>query len=329
MKMKIIPGNGPLNLSSFAFVHGSEDHAFFYGSFTTLLYLLVWTASLAAPFAVVMLAFAGRLRAAASLLAAIAACYLPWQPRAPWLRTWFGLGNVKYFQEASLLFEESVLTTSDAETRKLMCVHPHGIFCMGWGILFGRPELEGVNFCFSTALYRSPFFRFFTKLLGSPAPADKASFQRLMRRGEPMAVIPGGFEEATITHSGKHRVYIKKRRGFVKYALQFGYALVPCYCFGENETYWNAQGCWGLRFWLNAQGMVGILPFGRWWFPLLARNRRMHIVVGKALPLPVVPAPTKEQVAEHHARYVAALTELFERHKGSYGYAPDVQLEVW
>ena len=75
--------------------------------------------------------------------------------------------------------------------------------------------------------------------------------------------------------------------------------------------------------------MVGILPFGRWWFPLLARNRRMHIVVGKAMQLPLLEAPTKEKVAEHHARYVAALTELFERHKGSYGYAPDVQLEVW
>ena len=52
-------------------------------------------------------------------------------------------------------------------------------------------------------------------------------------------------------------------------------------------------------------------------------------MVGKARQLPLLEAPTQDQVAEHHARYVAALTELFERHKGSYGYAPDVQLEVW
>ena len=53
------------------------------------------------------------------------------------------------------------------------------------------------------------------------------TFQRLMREGGPMAVLPGGFEEATITCDNKHRIYIKKRMGFVKYALQAGYSIVP------------------------------------------------------------------------------------------------------
>ena len=60
--------------------------------------------------------------------------------------------------------------------------------------------------------------------------------------------------------------------------------------------------------------------------PALARNRRMHIVVGKAMQLPLLEAPTKEQVAEHHARYVAALTRSVP--EGAPTATPDVQLEV-
>ena len=323
--------------SSFTYLHGPENCHALWGGFTTATYLIVWTASLAAPFAVIFAVAAQELLTAASLSCAIALCYAPFWPKLPWLRKWYGGGNIAYFRESSLLYEEEVLPASDDPTtataesnnrRKLLCVHPHGIFCMGWGILFGRKELEKMKFCFSAALYRSPFFRLLTKTVGSPAPADKASFQRLMQRNEPMAVIPGGFEEATITSSTVHRVYLKSRRGFVKYALQAGYALVPCYCFGENETYYNVQGAWGIRFWLNRQGMVGILPFGRWFFPLLARNRRMHIVVGKALQLPRIERPTTEQVAQHHAQYTEALTSLFDRHKASYGLG-DAKLEVW
>jgi hypothetical protein len=49
--------------------------------------------------------------------------------------------------------------TTCGQAKVLLCVHPHGIFCMGWGTLFCRPELKGVQFCFSPALFKSPFFR--------------------------------------------------------------------------------------------------------------------------------------------------------------------------
>jgi len=62
------------------------------------------------------------------------------------------------------------------------------------------------------------------------------------------------FEEATLTahgrsfllfknyfqnlkKKGKERVYIKKRKGFIKYALEFGYQIHPVYIFNENKLY--------------------------------------------------------------------------------------------
>ena len=68
----------------------------------------------------------------------------------------------------------------------------------------------------------------------SPPPRPPYPFRSL-------AIIPGGFEEATLHCQGVDRVYMKKRWGLVKYALQNGYAMVPIFAFGERDTYSNLQ----------------------------------------------------------------------------------------
>ena len=72
-------------------------------------------------------------------------------------------------------------------------------------------------------------------------------------KGENLALSPGGFEEATIT-GRLDRVYIKKRTGFIKLCLKYGYSVVPVYVFGENRLFSNVQGWWKLRLWLNSLG---------------------------------------------------------------------------
>lgn len=37
-----------------------------------------------------------------------------------------------------------------------------------------------------------------------------------MAQGENVALLPGGFEEATLYKRGKHRLYLRKRKGFIK-----------------------------------------------------------------------------------------------------------------
>ena len=104
------------------------------------------------------------------------------------------------------------------------------------------------------SLYTSPFFRVLTQLSGRPSSADKATFTALMKKNCDLALIPGGFEEATLHTTQVDRVYLKDRQGFVKYALQYGYALVPVDAFGERETYHTAHGLYKFRLWLNSFG---------------------------------------------------------------------------
>ena len=66
--------------------------------------------------------------------------------------------------------------------------------------------------------------------------ADKVTKEvmlKLMRKDENIAFVPGGFEEATCYQYKKNLVYLKERVGFIKYALQYGYKVVPVYSFGN------------------------------------------------------------------------------------------------
>jgi 2-acylglycerol O-acyltransferase 2 len=299
-----------------------------------LAFLVLWLFSLATPFVIAALLLGGATRGALALAAVAAACYVPGLPKSPGLRAWFRIGSQAYYRNCSLKYEEPFVSggsdkgVATTETnRKVLCVHPHGIFCQGWGILFTRPELQSLTFCFASSLYASPFFGALSKIIGRPAPADKTTFQNLMKSGRSIALIPGGFQEATIHSRDSHRVTCGK--GFIKYALEHGYSLVPSYAFGENKTYNNFQGLWSTRLWLNKFGIPAVVPFGSWLMPVLPKNDgSMHIVVGKALKLPQIDHPTRKQVDGFHKKYTAALVSLFDRHKAACG-EPEARLEVW
>jgi len=208
------------------------------------------------------------------------------------------------------------------------CVHPHGVFCTGWMACYINKALRHVHFCFAPALFMNPLFRLLACSIAKGATADKKNFGRLLREKKSLALIPGGFEEATIFRYGYDRVWLKERAGFVKLALQTGHALRPVYTFGESETYINVQGFTKFRLWLNKQGLPGILPFGVWWCPLLPRQCKVHVVVGQPLQLPLIESPTSDDVSKWHNLYITSLTTLFEENKEQYGFG-DRELEIW
>ena len=56
--------------------------------------------------------------------------------------------------------------------------------------------------------------------MSNAGPIDKKSMKSLLKAKTNIAMLPGGFDEATLYEYKKHSVYIKKRKGFIKYALQ-------------------------------------------------------------------------------------------------------------
>jgi len=150
-----------------------------------------------------------------------------------------------------------------------------------------------------------------------------------MKKKESIAIVPGGFEEASLNHVNIDRVWIKKRKGFIKYALQFGYSLTPAYVFGERGTFSNVQGLWAIRHWLNQFGIPAVLPFGKWWCPILPREVQLNIIVGSPLSIPQIPNPSNEDVDKYHKLYIQHLVDLYDRHKDKYYHKNSGELEIW
>lgn len=144
-----------------------------------------------------------------------------------------------------------------------------------------------------------------------------------------MQSIHAGFEEATVCSYGVESVNIKKRKGFIKYALQYGYRVHPVYTFGECDTYYTFSHFKSFRLWLNKFQVPAVVFFGYPICPLLPHpSCELHTVVGDPLELPCIPKPSKEDVEKFHALYVKALQNTFDKYKKDAG-KPDAVLQVW
>mmetsp|Transcript_16975 Transcript_16975/g.39180 ORF Transcript_16975/g.39180 Transcript_16975/m.39180 type:complete len:432 (+) Transcript_16975:54-1349(+) len=181
-------------------------------------------------------------------------------------------------------------------------------------------KADGVQ---APVLFRLPLLRSALLGFGCATPATKAAMATLFERRIDFGILPGGMEEVALYTKGRERVFLKKRAGFIKYALQHGYLVQPAYTFGECDLYTSLTAGASGRLWMlrNLGFVVPVFWGPHWWAPWLPRaDVPLHTVVGEPLQLPCIPAPTKEDVAHWHGKYIECLTLIFETHKGRFGY---------
>ncbi len=305
-------------------------------TFFTFYSIVTWFSSLLSPILLYIAIKAQNYIFVIVILFLVALAYIPfWDikgkiPRS--IKSFINTYHPMYYKKCKVIFEDS-LPTETCNKPTFYAIHPHGAVCLGWSILFSSDFMDNVRFCFSPALYHSPFFKLFSMISGNPGKADKRSMVSYMKRGMNLALPPGGFEEATISSLEQDRVYIKNRKGFVKLCLQHGYSIVPVYCFGEKETFWNVQGLWSLRLKMNSFGMPAICIWGFTLLPVLPKRSKngLLVVAGKRIDVPKIENPSKEDVKLWHDKYMAALLRIFEDYKHeAYGDgATSMKLEIW
>ncbi len=111
--------------------------------------------------------------------------------------------------------------------------------------------------------------------------SDPKNVRRLMNQQRNLMLVPGGYEEATLTEKGRDKVFIKKRKGFVKLALEYGYYLIPVYTFGESSLY-STLSIPKLGLMLNKLKIPGLLMYSRNGI-LPDHNVKLTTVVGKPI----------------------------------------------
>jgi hypothetical protein len=312
------------------------------GTTAVLLFVGSWLASLSSPLVLSLALFYGHRAVAATIACVTAVAYLPWEHGiiSRGFQNFLNRYDALYYGGTGVsIAYEGCVENVDAATGKmrqtLYAVHPHGAFCIGWSFLYHNPRMiaGGVRFCFAPLLYASPIFRLFARAANRPGSASRSAMAGYMRDGEDVALPPGGFEEATLTHTSVDRVYVKRRYGFVKLCLKYGVSVRPVYVFGEGRLYSNVQGGWRVRLAMNGYNIPAIFPWGLWFFPLLPKKDvGLFIVVGRPLVLPKLANPTKMEVAMWHDNYVRELKRIYEDYKEeAYGSERGKvsKLEVW
>jgi len=249
----------------------------------------------------------------------------------------------------------------------MLCYHPHGALSVGFawnGAHTSKTDVYKVTWLVVDILPKLPIMGYVVNWFGNMRGVSPPVMRRFLESGRNVGLIPGGFEEATIMKRGVERVYLRRRKGFVKYALRYGYNLHPA-CerarktirerardqshapqrckhpastcrrslradtFGESDTYLTFHWFVKARLALNRFKLPAIAVFGDPLFPLFPRpDTRINTFVGDALVLPHLPEPTDAQVDEWHTRYIEALQALFDSKKAAVG-KPEAVLEIW
>jgi 1-acyl-sn-glycerol-3-phosphate acyltransferase len=214
----------------------------------------------------------------------------------------------------------------DPKRQYLLGVHPHGFLPVGTMIAMltdvcgiESKVLNGVkmrtlaaSFCFYIPAYRDLI------LGGGIIDAARYNAHHALEQGYSLSLVPGGATEGLYASPGKHILVLKKRKGFIKLALEHGCDLVPVYSFGENNCYNQLSDVWPRvrKFQDKFQRVLGLsLPLVKNIFP---HRTTITVCFGKPIPVQKVVNPTDEQVQALLDTYIAKLREHFEENAPKY-----------
>jgi len=229
--------------------------------------------------------------------------------------------------------------------RYLFAYEPHSVLPYGMTLAFGAlgdrhleaagPVAGEVWQCVSTVVLMQPVVKHFWWSLGLRG-VGREQVRALLEggggaRAGRVALCPGGVQECLHMERGREVLFLRKRHGFIKLAIQTGAKVVPCFGFGQRELLhfvrpldWVLPGT--AVAWLSRRlGFLPLIPYGRWGLPLPFRGEEgLHVVIGTPLDLGHQAYPSRAEVQAGLDRFVEAMERLYENHKGGTG----VPLEI-
>lgn len=259
-----------------------------------------------------------------------------------------GLGIWRYFKD---YFPIKMIKTTELDPQQnyIFGYHPHGILCAGAFCCFATEATDfsqvfpGItpHLLPLMALFKPPLFRDYIMSSGM-CDVTRESCEYILSNkgpGNSICIVVGGAVEALDAHPGEDYILIvRKRRGFIRLALNTGSHLVPVFAFGENNLFnqvSNPQGSRLRDIQTRIQKLVAFAPalfYGRgifqYTFGMLPHRRPVNVVVGKPVVVEKNENPTQDDINALQDRYVAALKELFEENKGKYESNQSVDLII-
>mmetsp|Transcript_7735 Transcript_7735/g.11261 ORF Transcript_7735/g.11261 Transcript_7735/m.11261 type:complete len:366 (+) Transcript_7735:44-1141(+) len=242
---------------------------------------------------------------------------------------WFMFQSAKYFGLKTVLEDENAIGEIKDKAAIFAC-EPHDIipyYAFAFNPILKRlPGHHGErnSVLVTSALFMLPFIRHVYTWVRANR-VDKTTFLGNLKKGESFCFIPGGVQEVMFMEEADDNeviLYLQKRKGFVKLALETGSPIVPVYCFGVAGSYghWIPKG----DFFNKLGRAIGFLPliyWGRFGIPYgIPKPCQLTVVFGAPIDVPLEGGNvSKESVDKYHCQYLMEMEALFDRHKGDVG----------
>jgi 2-acylglycerol O-acyltransferase 2 len=243
---------------------------------------------------------------------------LPIQRWPPFLLT----RNMRYLLCKYFSLKIVVHEILDTKTPWVLCAFPHGVFPIANILsMVLVPILRGLyyNGLGATALLAIPLAGNMLGMMGMEDCSKANVRQLMMKEKRSVALLPGGITEIFYTSQEQECIYIKKRKGFVKLALQAGHPIVPIYSFGNTDLLHCLTG--KILETISNVLHVSVTTFwGRWGLPVPFR-KPVVIACGMPIRLPTIAEPSNAEINYWHQKVIDGTIEVFETHKADFGWA--------
>mmetsp|Transcript_15648 Transcript_15648/g.20393 ORF Transcript_15648/g.20393 Transcript_15648/m.20393 type:complete len:347 (-) Transcript_15648:11-1051(-) len=180
----------------------------------------------------------------------------------------------------------------------------------------------------ASVLFRIPAIREIS-LWSNCVDASRSVAERLLKRGRSLMILPGGQAEQMRTIFGRERIYLNRRKGFIRLAINHNVPIIPVYVFGCSDYYKTSN--FALNFRLSLLKNTGIaipLAFGWGGHLLCPRPVDTTVVLGAPLRFKFEDGLSEvERVDAAHGQFCDAIRALFDKHKGPLGYG-ERELEI-
>eukprot|EP00026_Physarum_polycephalum_P009388 Phypoly_transcript_09510.p1 GENE.Phypoly_transcript_09510~~Phypoly_transcript_09510.p1 ORF type:complete len:371 (+),score=55.16 Phypoly_transcript_09510:138-1250(+) len=233
----------------------------------------------------------------------------------------------------------------------MFAFHPHGILFLGpSSVTFSMDKhFPGITCSqlMSSSSFIAPIFRQFCIWIGG-IPVTREAARQVVAQGSSLSLVPGGLAEMLLAdprprlleevelekaivvgetqpiQNSRPRktvaLYMQKRKGFIKLALELGLDLVPVFTFGELENYHQVR--WGLKWRMKVSRMLKLpLCFIYGKFGLVPFSEPMAVVFGKPIHMEQNKEPSEAVVDFYHKKYLEELSNIFEENKAKHGHA--------
>ena len=212
-------------------------------------------------------------------------------------------------------------------------VMPLGLFCFSDSLGYNTGH-KNVG-CLSGACFMVPLMKHVYTWASAQSVAKK-NVKRLIEEDYSPTICPGGVQEVTMMREGQREciLYLKKRQGTIRLAMEYGRPIVPVFVFGQRST-WSFQILRN-KFAQWAGRQIGFAPmvfFGIGGIPFaIPKPCPLTVVVGRPIKIKKHAFDKnghldQATVDKYHEQVLEGFTEVFEKYKDNFGMG-DIELYI-